>query len=242
MSRDGSGLYSFPSGGTAVTGETISSTAYNERWEDVKDDLNGARPISAGGTGATSAAAARTALSVQALDPTLTAWAALSFASGKVGYGTGTDTFALTDSTSYGRSLWNVADEAALKTLINLEAGIDYQAYDVDTAKTDVATDWTAGQAIRARISSETGTPTSASANKVQQLTGGLTLNTSTFTAPDWIILDPGTSNRLVTRGTSVTMYVNGTDSATATITANTLASVYWRSASVCILSGSGVF
>ena len=67
--------------------------------------------------------------SYQPIDATLTAWGALSFSSGKVGYGTGTDTFALADSTSYGRSIWNVADEAALKALLNLEAGVDLLAY-----------------------------------------------------------------------------------------------------------------
>lgn len=242
MPRDGSGVYSYPSGGLAVSGAAIGSSAYNTRAADVLTDLNDARPVVAGGTGATTAADARTNLSVQALDATLTAWAALSFASGKVGYGTGTDTFALADSTSYGRSLWNVADEAALKALVNLEIGTDVQAYDADTAKTDVATDWTAAQAIRPKLSSETtGTLTSASANKVLQLTGGITVPNSVFTALDTMVLDPGTSNRTITRGSGVTMYVNGTDSASATVLANTLASLHYRSASVCILSGAGV-
>lgn len=180
--------------------------------------------------------------SYQPLDATLTAIAALSFSSGKVAYGTGTDTFALADSTSYGRSLWNVADEAALKALINAEAGVDFQAYDADTAKTDVAADWSAAQAIRPRLSGETsGTLTSASANKVLQLTGTITAPNSVFTALDTMIIDPGASNRTVNRGAGVTMYVNGVDTASATVSANTLASLHYRSASVCILSGSGV-
>lgn len=40
----------------------------------------------------------------------------------------------LVSTTAYGRSLWNVANEAALKTLINAEAGVDFQAYDSDLA------------------------------------------------------------------------------------------------------------
>ena len=125
---------------------------------------------------------------------------------------------------------------------MNLEIGTDVQAYDADTAKTDVATDWTAAQAIRPKLSSETsGTLTSASANKVLQLTGGITAPNSVFTALDTMVLDPGTSNRTITRGSGVTMYVNGTDSASATVLANTLAPLHYRSASVCILSGAGV-
>ena len=242
MARDGSGIMSWPTGGVAVSGASISSSDYNTFRADLLADLNDPRPVVAGGTGATTAAGARAALGAQALDATLTAWAALSFASGKVGYGTGTDTFALADSTTYGRSLWNVADEAALKALVNLEIGTDVQAYDADTAKTDVATDWTAAQAIRPKLSSETsGTLTSASANKVLQLTGGITVPNSVFTALDTMVIDPGTSSRTITRGSGVTMYVNGTDSATATVLANTLASIHYRSASVCIISGVGV-
>lgn len=243
MSRDGSGVYSKPSGTTApFAGNIISSTVFNTLIDDFVTDANTARPIVAGGTGATSASAARTALGVQALDATLTAFAALLTASGKVPYATGTDTASEADSTSYGRSLWNVADEAALKALINAEAGVDFQAYDADTAKTDVEADWSAAQAIRPKLSSETtGTLTSASANKVLQLTGGITAPNSVFTALDTMVLDPGTSNRTITRGAGVTMYVNGTDSASATVLANTLASLHYRSASVCILSGSGV-
>lgn len=63
----------------------------------------------------------------QGLDADLTAIAALS-------------------TQAYGRSLLEVANEAALKTLINAEAGVDFQAYDADTAKTDVTQQWTAPQ------------------------------------------------------------------------------------------------
>lgn len=242
MSRDGSGVYSKPTGTTAVSGAVISSTTFNTLIDDMVTDANTARPIVAGGTGAASASAARTALGVQALDATLTAFAALLTGAGKIPYATGADTASEIDSTSYGRALLNVADEAALKTLINAEAGVDFQAYDADTAKTDVAADWTAAQAIRPKLSSETtGTLTSASANKVLQLTGGITVPNSVFTALDTMVLDPGTSSRTITRGSGVTMYVNGTDSASATVAANTLASLHYRSASVCILSGSGV-
>jgi len=60
--RNGSGVYSVPSGTQAVTGDTIASAPYNAFLADLESDLNAARPVSAGGTGATSASAARTAL------------------------------------------------------------------------------------------------------------------------------------------------------------------------------------
>lgn len=55
-------MYSRPTGIDAVSGATIESTKYNLNVQDVEADLNVARPISAGGTGATTPAGAMTAL------------------------------------------------------------------------------------------------------------------------------------------------------------------------------------
>ena len=65
MPRAG-GVYSLPSGYSAVTGETATATQHNTPLEDLETDMNTARPIVAGGTGATTAAAARTALGLDA--------------------------------------------------------------------------------------------------------------------------------------------------------------------------------
>jgi len=59
MPRDGSGIYSKAAGTTAVSGQTIESAKYNSQVDDMVADLNAARPIVAGGTGATSVAAAQ---------------------------------------------------------------------------------------------------------------------------------------------------------------------------------------
>jgi len=92
----------------------------------------------------------------------------------------------------------------------------------------------------RVQISGETtGTLTVASANKTLALTGGITLPNAVFTAGDMITIDPGTSARTITRGASVTMYVNGVDSASATLALNQMGGVYWRSSSVCVLTGA---
>src|SRR6185369_2653762 len=62
MPRDGSGVYSYPAGTLGTPSTTIESAKYNSYVADVTADLNAPRPIVAGGTGATSAAAAMTAL------------------------------------------------------------------------------------------------------------------------------------------------------------------------------------
>lgn len=62
MPRSGGGVMSWPSGTDAVTGTTISGTNYNGFLADLLADLNAARPVVVGGTGATTAAAARTNL------------------------------------------------------------------------------------------------------------------------------------------------------------------------------------
>lgn len=62
MPRDANGVYSKPTGTTAVPGATIESARYNQVVDDLVVDANAPRPIVAGGTGASSAAGARTAL------------------------------------------------------------------------------------------------------------------------------------------------------------------------------------
>jgi hypothetical protein len=56
------GIYSPPSGTTAVSQTPISSAAYNNFVTDITADQNNPRPIIAGGTGAATAGGARTAL------------------------------------------------------------------------------------------------------------------------------------------------------------------------------------
>ena len=62
MPRNGSGVMSWPVGTTVTSGTTIESAPYNAFLADLLSDLNAARPVSAGGTGATTESAARTAL------------------------------------------------------------------------------------------------------------------------------------------------------------------------------------
>jgi len=62
MARNGSGVYSLPAGSTIANGETSDQTDINTPLSDLEADANAARPIVAGGTGATSASGARTNL------------------------------------------------------------------------------------------------------------------------------------------------------------------------------------
>lgn len=64
MSRNGAGVYSLPAGYLATTGATITSSQHNPPLEDLETDMNTARPVVAGGTGASSASGARTNLGV----------------------------------------------------------------------------------------------------------------------------------------------------------------------------------
>lgn len=66
MPRDGSGVYSAPAGTTASPNTTIESSKYNALVSDLVTDANAARPITAGGTGETTASAARMALGAAA--------------------------------------------------------------------------------------------------------------------------------------------------------------------------------
>lgn len=55
MPRDGSGVYSKPAGTTASPNTTIESSKYNSVVDDLVSDANAARPVTAGGTGETTA-------------------------------------------------------------------------------------------------------------------------------------------------------------------------------------------
>lgn len=83
MARNISGVYSLPAGSLVSNGDVSDAADLNTPLSDIESDLNAARPIVAGGTGATTAADARTNLGItpanigaQTLDATLTALAA----------------------------------------------------------------------------------------------------------------------------------------------------------------------
>lgn len=64
MPRDGSGVYTLPAGTKVTTGTVVESAKHNAFVTDVETDMNTARAVVAGGTGATTAGAARSNLGV----------------------------------------------------------------------------------------------------------------------------------------------------------------------------------
>lgn len=126
MPRNGSGVFSAPAGTTATPNTKIESAKYNAFVADLTNDLNLARPIVAGGTGATTKSGAQQALDlepgvdIQAYNATLAALAALTLAADKLIYATGTDTLATSDLTAFARTLLEANDLAAVWTLLYL--------------------------------------------------------------------------------------------------------------------------
>lgn len=164
MPRNGSGVYSLPSGYEATTGQTATASQHNSPLEDIKDDLNAARPIVAGGTGATTASAARTALGleigtdVQAYNANLASLSGLTFAANKGLYTTAANTAALFDLTSAGRALLDDADAAAQRTTLGLGNIATTDLIDEDDFASDTDAQAPTQQSVKAYTGAQFGT------------------------------------------------------------------------------------
>lgn len=135
MPRTG-GVYAPPAGTKGVPNTTILSAPYNAFIDDLTADANAARPITAGGTGATSASAARTNLglaigtNVQAYDAGLQSISGLTTSANQMIYTTALDVYATTALTPFARTILDDADAAAVRTTIGAVIGTNVQAYD----------------------------------------------------------------------------------------------------------------
>lgn len=144
---------------------------------------------------------------------------------------------------SNGSNKWLVGKGAA-------SGGQNYEFYSYTSASTalsilDANGAVEIGSTLKARIaaSSETsGTLTSASANKTIQLTGNITINNSVFAAGDVVVVYAGAASRTITAGTISTMRLDGTaTTGSRTVAAYGMASIFFVSATECVVSGGSV-
>ena len=95
---------------------------------------------------------------------------------------------------------------------------------------------------IQARVAgrSTATLSTATDANTVVIASGGITVPTG-FTARDVVIVLAGASNRTITRGGGLAMYLDGTNEASVTLKANSMMSIVYETSSKCVISGNFV-
>ncbi|WP_457583570.1 hypothetical protein [Ensifer canadensis] len=163
MPRTG-GVYSPPAGTKGVPNTTIQSVPYNTLIDDLAADANAARPVTAGGTGATSASGARTALgveigtNVQAYDAGLQSIAGLVTVADQMIYTTASDVYATTALTPFARTLLDDADAATVLTTLGVSDFMKTALDDANAATAratlgaDNASNLTSGTVADARL------------------------------------------------------------------------------------------
>jgi len=201
ISRNGSGVYSLPAGSTVANGDISDASDINGPLADLEADANVARPIVAGGTGATTASAARTALGlaigtdVQAYDAGLASIAGLTTAADKMIYTTAADTYAVASLTAAARGLLDDATVADMRTTLDVpEAG------NITTTDIAAATLVTAADTVRSN-DNDTTFPTTAAVKAHADGTLATAQVTTSGTAFDFTGLPAGVRRLVVMFG-----------------------------------------
>jgi hypothetical protein len=147
--------------------------------------------VASGGTGAADASTARTNLGVQALAAGLTDIAGLAVTDGNVIVGDGTN--------------WVAESGDTVRTSLGLAIGTDVQAYDVDTAKTDVAQTFTTSQRGTVTTDDDLSFDLSATNNFfcTPAGTGTLTFTNHTAGQSGFILLDNSGGHSITAAGTT---------------------------------------
>jgi hypothetical protein len=138
---NGDGSVTIAYTGDSGTGDVVGPASSVDGEVALFDGITGKLVKSATLTGALTATAG-----VLATDATLTSLSALGTAADKYAYTTGVDTWAEGAITAAGRAILDDTDASAQRTTLGLVIGTNVQAYDADTAKTDVAQTFTASQ------------------------------------------------------------------------------------------------
>jgi len=104
---------------------------------------------------------------------------------------------------------------------------------------TPAAGTFTTLKGTAAASTTTTGTLVAADADTVVTCTGDITIPASVFTARQIVLIDGNGSSRVITRGAGLTMLFGGVDTATVTLTGTGTMGAYFRSPTVCIVTGS---
>lgn len=173
MPRTG-GVFSLLSGSKGTPNTTIQSAPYNAQLDDFAQDANVARPITAGGTGATNASSARTNLGlaigsdVQAFDAGLLSIAGLTTAANLMIYATAADVYATTALTPFARTILDDADAATVRATLGLGSVATQNTVPVENGGTGA----TSASAARTNLGLAIGTDVQAFDDGLQSIAG----------------------------------------------------------------------